>query len=392
MLEHYADEPLKEQAARFLIEHMDAQYAFGGEAVEQYGNCMDSLFRHCNGDRVFWIMKYDTLLQRIGTELSLCQQQKLPDTQTLTAGFLTEQIDSAFTLWQQNWTRQYSFDTFCRYVLPYRVGHERTGNWRRTFVTPVGIRAEYRTAAPNTTYAYGIANNILGSMRSEIYYPPQFLPDLPLEALAHVKSASCKEYAHLCVTLLRAHGLAATVDFTPQWGNRSMGHEWCVFFPDDHTAIPFNPGERLGDHFMKRKEDRLPKVFRTTYEKRPESLCMQNQGREAIPEVFDTPCLIDVTREYTQTADIEVPSTAACHTAAMPIWPYSTTKTGASCTGESARAAAPRLPTWPAASSTCPCSIPTNTASSPPETPFSSTRPGRCAPWWPTRPAAGLCG
>ena len=148
VLEHYADEPLKEQAARFLIEHMDAQYAFGGEAVEQYGNCMDSLFRHCNGDRVFWIMKYDTLLQRIGTELSLCQQQKLPDTQTLTAGFLTEQIDSAFTLWQQNWTRQYSFDTFCRYVLPYRVGHERTGNWRRTFVTPVGIRAEYRTAAP----------------------------------------------------------------------------------------------------------------------------------------------------------------------------------------------------------------------------------------------------
>ena len=307
VLEHYAGEPLKEQAARFLIEHMDAQYAFGGEAVEQYGNCMDSLFRHCNGDRVFWIMKYDTLLQRIGTELSLCQQQKQPDTQTLTAGFLTEQIDSAFTLWQQNWTRQYSFDTFCRYVLPYRVGHERTGNWRRTFVTPVGIRAEYRTAAPDTTYAYGIANNILGSMRSEIYYPPQFLPDLPLEALAHVKSASCKEYAHLCVTLLRAHGLAATVDFTPQWGNRSMGHEWCVFFPDDHTAIPFNPGERLGDHFMKRKEDRLPKVFRTTYEKRPESLCMQNNGREAIPEVFDTPCLIDVTREYTQTADIEVP-------------------------------------------------------------------------------------
>ena len=259
------------------------------------------------GDAALMQRMTDTLLQRIGTELSLCQQQKQPDTQTLTAGFLTEQIDSAFTLWQPNWTRQYSFDTFCRYVLPYRVGHERTGNWRRTFVTPVGIRAEYRTAAPDTTYAYGIANNILGSMRSEIYYPPQFLPDLPLEALAHVKSASCKEYAHLCVTLLRAHGLAATVDFTPQWGNQSMGHEWCVFFPDDHTAIPFNPGERLGDHFMKRKEDRLPKVFRTTYEKRPESLCMQNQGREAIPEVFDTPCLIDVTWEYTQTADIEVP-------------------------------------------------------------------------------------
>ena len=287
VLDHYRNEPLKEQAARFLIENMDAHAAFAGQAVEEYGHYMDSVFRHCDGDRVFWIMKYDTVIQRLGLDLELSQSQRLNDTETVSADFLTEQIDSAFSVWSQHWNRQYSFETFCRYILPYRIGNERLSHWRRAFVLPPAIREAYRTAGDNTTYAYGMANDILGSMRAEIYYPPQFLPDLPLEALAHVKSASCKEYAHLCVALLRVHGLAAAVDFTPQWGNRGMGHEWCVFFPNDHTAIPFNPGERLGDHFMKRKEDKLPKVFRSTYEKRPESLYMQNQGREAVPPLFD---------------------------------------------------------------------------------------------------------
>ncbi len=306
VLEHYRKEPLKKRAARFLIENMDAHFAFGGEAVEAYGRSMDSLFRHGQGDRGYWNMQYDSLLQHIGMELELCQNNRLHDTETLTADFLIEQIDSAFGVWPQRWNKQYSFETFCRYILPYRVGNERTSLWRRTFHLPPHMREEYREAGDNATYAYGIAHNILGGIRGDIYYPPQFLPDLPLDVLANIRPASCKEYAHLCVAVLRAHGLAATVDFTPQWGNRGMGHEWCVFFPDDHTAIPFNPGERLGEHFMKRKEDKLPKVFRTTYEKRKESLYMQNKGREELPALFDTPCLMDVTREYMPTSDVEV--------------------------------------------------------------------------------------
>lgn len=306
VLEHYKNEPLKEKAARFLLENMDGHFAHTGEAVDVYDNYMDSVFRHCNGDRVFWIMKYDTILQRTGLDLELSQDERLYDAQSVTADFLTEHIDSAFTVWQQNWNKQYSFEMFCRYVLPYRIGNEKTSLWRRTFTVPSWVREAYAPNQDNSTYAYGMANDILGGMRSVIYYPPQFLPDLPLTALEHVKSASCKEYAHLCVAVLRAHGLPATIDFTPQWGNRGLGHEWCVFFPDNHSFIPFNPGERLGDHFMKRKEDRLTKVFRQTYEKQPESLYMQNKGEEEIPDLFDTPYIMDVTREYTATSDVEV--------------------------------------------------------------------------------------
>lgn len=305
VLEHYKDEPLKQEAARFLVEHMEAHYAYSGKAVERYSQYMDSVFRNCNGDRVFWIQKYDSILMQVGLELEMDQNDRLYDTKAVKADFLIAHIDSAFTVWQQNWNKQYSFEMFCKYVLPYRIGNEPLSPWRSLYTVPAWVREAYGVNEYNSTYVYGMANDILGGMRSEIYYPSQFLPDLPLTALQHVKSASCKEYAHLCVAVLRAHGLPATIDFTPQWGNRSMGHEWCVFFPDNHTFIPFNPGERLGDHFMKRKEDRLTKVFRITYDKQPESLFMQ-KGNEEIPDVFDTPCIMDVTAEYTRTSDVEV--------------------------------------------------------------------------------------
>ena len=77
VLEHYKNEPLKEKAARFLLENMDGHFAHTGEAVDVYDNYMDSVFRHCNGDRVFWIMKYDTILQRTGLDLELSQDERL---------------------------------------------------------------------------------------------------------------------------------------------------------------------------------------------------------------------------------------------------------------------------------------------------------------------------
>lgn len=45
VLAHYKSDPLKPEAARFLIENMDAHYYYGGETVDAYYRSMDSLFR-----------------------------------------------------------------------------------------------------------------------------------------------------------------------------------------------------------------------------------------------------------------------------------------------------------------------------------------------------------
>lgn len=306
VLAHYKSDPLKLEAARFLIENMDAHYYYGGETVDAYYRSMDSLFRHRDGDRGFWNLQYDSIIRLYGAGLDADMARRRCDAEHLKAGFLIAAIDSAFSVWRRNWNKQYDFDVFCRYVLPYRVGEEPPSPWRAALAMPPGEVADFERHTANLSYAYDMANRRLQWLRSIIYYPPRTLPDFPLTMLDHIKMGSCKEYAHLCVALLRTAGIPSAVDFVPQWGNRSLGHEWCAVLLADGVALPFAPGERLGEHFAKRKEDRLPKVFRQTFEKRPESLRMQAHDDEVLPKLFDTPCLADVTDEYVETSDVTV--------------------------------------------------------------------------------------
>lgn len=306
VLLHYQNDTLKQQAARFLIENMDAHYCFGGDAVEKYYHAMDSVFRHGKGDRAYWNRQYDSILGQTGQALDSCMAVPLFDIEHVKADFLIAHIDSAFAVWHRNWNRQYSFEMFLRYVLPYRIGHEGLSLWRGKYPLPQEEEEDYERNTFNSNFVYGIAHATFLGMQPWIYYSDRQLPEFPLGQLMHIKAAICREYAHLNVASFRAQGIPATVDFTPQWGNRAMGHEWCVFFINNETAIPFEMGQPVGCHFMKRKEDRLPKVFRETFEKQETSLFMKNKGKESLPPVFNTPYLVDVTNQYIETSDIEV--------------------------------------------------------------------------------------
>ncbi|MCD8260664.1 MAG: hypothetical protein LUD15_03520, partial [Bacteroides sp.] len=53
------------------------------------------------------------------------------DIEVLSADYLIENIDLAFKAWQEPWSRHFTFDEFCEYILPYRVRNEPISNWRK---------------------------------------------------------------------------------------------------------------------------------------------------------------------------------------------------------------------------------------------------------------------
>ncbi len=306
VLEHYKGDTLKYKAARFLISNMDGHYSYGGAAVDSYYVYMDSLFNHFAGNQNFWAGKYESAFKRFGRQLEECSRHRVYDISSIEADYLIKNIDRAFEVWQRNWNKQYSFDMFCQYVLPYRIGHEKLSCWRDTMAMPEEMQNDYDRHEDNTTYCYGLVDNLVNEGRNNLYYPSRFIPDFPLTMLPNLQAGPCREFSAKCVALLRAYGLAAAIDFTPQWGNRSMGHDWAVFFPTDHIAIPNNIKERFGSHFTRRQEDHLTKVYRRTYAKNSESLFFRKKKDEQIPEWLDTPYIKDVTGEYTQTSDVTV--------------------------------------------------------------------------------------
>ena len=59
---------------------------------------------------------------------------KVYDAQVISADFLINHIDHVFRVWDSRpWLRHYSFDEFCRYVLPYRLADEPLEAWREAY-------------------------------------------------------------------------------------------------------------------------------------------------------------------------------------------------------------------------------------------------------------------
>ena len=160
VLLHYQNDTLKQQAARFLIENMDAHYCFGGDAVEKYYLAMDSVFRHGKGDRAYWNRQYDSILGQTGQALDSCMAVPLFDIEHVKADFLIAHIDSAFAVWHRNWNRQYSFEMSLRYVLPYRIGHEGLSLWRGKYPLPQEEEEDYERNTFNSNFVYGINTSV----------------------------------------------------------------------------------------------------------------------------------------------------------------------------------------------------------------------------------------
>lgn len=258
------------QAARFLIENMDAHYSSQSEAIDTFYNNIDSIFTKYKWESDgFYNYAYDSILITMSSIKAV--ETKRVDIENIKSDYLIAHIDSAFKVWNQIWAGEYSFEHFCNYVLPYRVGQEPVSDWRKAYMEQYLPRVQHlQNNQFNYHYKYGSYSAINQWFHTAVYYPKESMPEFPLNLLLKVRVGNCDSYASRNVAQMRAIGLPAAKDFTPQWGNRSMGHSWAVLLPEDDLAFPFGQNERLGDHFFARPEHKLPKVFRQTFKKQPE--------------------------------------------------------------------------------------------------------------------------
>lgn len=303
VLSHYKSDSLKWKAACFLIENMPAHYTYVGAEVDRFYAVMGDVFENPrNLGRTYYTQKYDSVLNVLGLGLSLAQIR--PDVKIMTAEYLIRNIEDAFRMWQTPWAKHLSFDLFCKYILPYRAGTEPLSDWRPLFMDRKPTELDLLKAPANTTFLYGMCNSLNQSFIANLYYPSTFMPEFALADLYHLKSGSCRDYSNQGLAQMRALGIPVAIDFVPQWGGRSMGHEWNALIPQEGIAIPFATNQALGNHLYGFFEEVVTKVFRKTYERQKESLFYLSQD-EAIPFLFDNPCIKDVTSQYVETQNIE---------------------------------------------------------------------------------------
>lgn len=294
VLLHYKDNPEKKKAAEFLIRNMKWCHAEDSPFMDIYYKQVDSLQANDSIYAEEMIAFYDSIykperFQNMTVNFDLC---------TMKADYLIDHIDRAFQAWQSPWAKALSLDEFCEYILPHRLGNEPLEPWM------VMYQKTFKSVA-DTMYnrkvdeLYEVISWMVVGHR---YYTPSYVPDLRPSSLLGIKVGACPAYTALGRYIYRSIGVPVVSDFTPNWANHAMGHEWISIMADG-KCYPIMPGSpcRFGNH-IKGGSYRISKAYRNTYGDQGGLI----KDEEDIPPFFKNRRIIDVTNQYIETTDVEL--------------------------------------------------------------------------------------
>lgn len=313
VLEYYSKDPgdsLKFKAACFLVENMPYQ-SFVRTSIEDQYKKLDSIYFHSKNQHKL-SEEHIAIIKQI-EEMENVRLETIFDLQYLSATYLIHNIDNAFKSWNSPWAKHLDFNEFCEYLLPYRAMNEPPTDWRTDYkeILYPFIKDKAYIENYNRETLIQIIDTINKTyikilLDSLIYdgYKPSLLINRRLPA--------CEDFAVLGSQVYRALGIPVSIDFTPQWANRSLSHTWNAFHTEKGKTLDYSfdfPIESFGHQLVYQNNENsgiASKVYRYTYSRQPESLAL-TCGKESIPPFFMHPCIKDVTHLYIDCMDIEIP-------------------------------------------------------------------------------------
>ena len=316
VLQHYASDTLKLKAAKFLIRNMPGHYSYADTTlVVAYSEAVDSILES---------MKECSMYERKDS-INACAERKgvyrwkkVQDIHVITADYIIRNIDEAFELWKGPWAQHLSFEQFCEYLLPYKVGElQLLDDWRNRLkshhsevLSDMSKCDAYRNATLEA------ARRLSKSLGAEIHPNYNSVIDYPVmkfEVNAKVPCGSCDYYIPIALAYHRSHGIPLAHDFCPHWASRRLGHSWNVVLAENGRTMAFNGisnepimaanGISVSDGDMHNSMEKMAKVFRHTYAQN-EQLIALNRREKYVPALFRNVFIKDVTPAYMETTDV----------------------------------------------------------------------------------------
>ncbi len=294
VLEYYRNDSEKLAAAHYLIENMHGKYADDNRPAGDYSILFQNWNRLLSQGIHNKQQVFDSLVDHYGLK---SQNKKLSDLKYIKADFLINNIERAFEVKNYPWNKNIPFDRFCEEILPYRLDTEPLEYWRDKVLSQFRTIIDSLISVP-VTDPIEVCTTINSLLKKEWEgsFSPTTLPAMNYTMLMEAWTGTCRERSALGVFTMRALGVPVTRDFTPQWPNRRMGHNWNTVTDTTGNHIVFmatesNPGE---PHEAGQK---MSKVYRITYKIQTDFLKLY-ETNENIYSLFSSPIFKDVSDEY----------------------------------------------------------------------------------------------
>ena len=317
VLTYYQDSGLKQDAARFLIEHMPGCYGMDSLALGKLHpvyEAYDSISRASDyqTDNT-WGERIDSLADKYASLFGV--SATVMDLHHVKSEYLIREIDRSFEAWRRNvYAKDASFEDFCEYVLPYRrlnglvADHARDTFYHRhgdEYYVKEGKDWLDETDSLLHEYRHLTHSGFWGTR----------IPVQRAETFEYLRHGLCMHRCWYNSLLLSSLGMPVAIDFVPAWGNRNNSHTWNVvivggksysfeaFWDADRWKYKRIYNNRNIDHLW--GKFRLPKVYRYTYSNHIEGPVADGKVlREDIPPLFRNIKKKDVSAEYFDSHDV----------------------------------------------------------------------------------------
>ncbi len=217
-LDHYPAGSLKRRAAEYLVVNMPYHQSLKGESIDRFRDTLSKAGETGIGAQ--------NRMWREIADRSSSPIYHLNDIQTVSCRYLIENIELAFEAWESvPWSRRYSFEDFCEYILPYKIMDEPIVGWRSH------LREKYLPCMegiedPKEAYE-AVYFQIRKTFRPRAVDYPYTRDALTLD---YSQWGECPARSAYIVFVMRALGIPAAFDFSPLYANYSnIDHAWAVF-------------------------------------------------------------------------------------------------------------------------------------------------------------------
>lgn len=314
-------DPLKYDAATFLLENMKYHFAFNEQQEdatwESWRQESDEIIMHLIEKYDFDKIPHDTItniqykrthLLKDGSLTRLREIQNLrKDEEIISFSFLTEHIDNAFRVWKSSkYAKGLSFEDFKEYILPYTslygYGFLNSGKrYHDIFANILDVNS-----TENITECISKYNHIIRNIR-DINGVKEDKSPLGLYDLYSNGSHKCTDIAVYACNILRACGVPIVADNNIAYRHLSGKHFYCnVYDVNNNKFMAFNAESSLPETFDYETPITL-NIYRNTYAAQKNTPFFQRNNGEKIPEELSNPCIKDVTEEHKKVYTITLP-------------------------------------------------------------------------------------
>lgn len=323
VLNHYnKKDKQKFQAACFLISnmkyHKSKQQIEISNQLSKYLVKTDSLyhalFSGMSSEEILLSKpkKQDEIRKKLADEYGLLPlpvktDNDKSDLEILSAQFLIEHIDGAFARWKDSpLLKSLNFDDFKEFVLPYRSTNEELVFTQQQlhdiWADVIGQDGFHHIKAPLARYkAFVNKNRWINHYTKPVEKAAMydlFFPKFKMD---------CHNMTNWSVRVLRACGIPAVYEYTPQWKDRDSRHFWCV--SPDSTGVwqPYTAPDNNIKEDWESDIQYASKVYRRTFAAHKNTPYFIANEFEYIPEELNSPLLSDQTFRYHQTITLRLP-------------------------------------------------------------------------------------